>query len=257
MLSVVRVALVATVILFKNVAVARDLNILILQETYPVECEITEHPGVDGVFQFNQDGERIPAKGGGAWNDCDNGSFLLPFGKQLIDSGMASSVTFMPVGLRGSSVKDWATGGAAYGKLQSALKVANRRQIKFDYVLWQGGIVDYKLEFGKYHESIAKALKSVKLNTRAQKFIILKSITCRDLAHPPEIPYQWNPLQNRFDGPNLSGLGAEYYADRCSLNASGNRKMAQLWKQAIDNAEIEGERFQRESLIYYFKRISR
>jgi hypothetical protein len=257
MSSVVKWVAGLSLLLLAHAASARDLNILVLQENSPSECNMHEFPEANGIYQLDLNGDEALASRRFAWDECAESDVLLPLGQDLIKSGMANRISFMPVGMPGTTIDDWSAGKPAYEKLKVALDIANSRNIKFDYVFWQGGIVDSERSVSNYSEGINKVMRAIKLSAKAQKFIISRSITCLDLPNGPNVTDIWNPLANRFAGPKLADLGGEYYANRCAFNSLGNKKVAQLWVNAIVDAEVQGKSLQRETLLYYFKRKNR
>lgn len=232
---------------------ARDLNILVLQENSAINCRPSPLPQTRQIFQLDQEGTDVPINEEFDWDDCSNGSIILPVAQDLLKAGLADKVTLLPVGVEGTDVNAWAPGGRAYNKLQSALAIAKGRGTKFDYVFWQGGIVSAEFTLPEYYANISKVMKQIKLNARAGKFIISRSITCQGVLDPPKTFHTWNALQNFYSGPALDALDTRFYAEPCTLNKSGTRRLAKMWVEAIANAEAQAQLYQRESLLHYFK----
>lgn len=252
MLSVAKF-FIATVFLFSLNANARDVHILILQENSPSDCGAEVFDAAAGVYQIGLDGEEISSRAPFVWGNCIDGNVVLPLGQALIMSGIGERVIFMPVGTRGTSLRDWLSGGIAHANMTLALQNANDKNITFDYVLWNGAMVDTGSSVSRYQSDVQKVLKDVKLSTKADKFIISKSIICNTGEVKRERDYRWDPLYKRFPGPDIDRLGKEYFSDGCNLNDLGKQRIAQLWLQAIRKANIENERYQKESLLYYLK----
>lgn len=253
MSSGVKFFIAAALLFFLHAANARDIHILILQESVSSDCNAKVFDAVDGVYQISLDGEEVPARAPFFWANCLEGDVFLPLGQAMIKSGMAERVIFMPIGTRGTSVRDWLVGGRAYEPMKLALKKANHKNINFDYVLWKGDFVDAKFSESRYQNDVQKILKEVKLGAKTEKFIISKSVSCNVKGDGYEKTYRWDPLYKRFPGPDIGKLASKYYINECNLNDLGKKEIVQLWLHAIKKADIDNERYQKESLLYYFK----
>lgn len=253
MSSVVSAFLILVGILVINPAQSRDVRILALQEG-GVACKNDLMNDMDNIYQIGPDGQEIALANNFEWSDCNDGAVLMPLGEELIKSGVADRVIFMPVGVEGSGVEDWLAGGRAIEKLKLALKKTSATNTRFDYVFWQGNLVNSDMAPSDYQQSVSKVLKSVKLQANADKFIISSSANCQPAQPLKKTTLRWDPLYNRFSGPDLLALNGDYRADQCNFNQRGYKKMAQLWVQSIAEAEALSQRYQKESVLYYFKK---
>jgi hypothetical protein len=253
MSSVVKVFLILVSVLAMHAAQSRDMRILALQEG-GVACKNDLMNDMENIYQIGPDGQEVAVASNFEWSDCNDGAVLMPLGEELIKSGLADRVIFLPVGVEGGGVEDWQDGGRAIEKLKLALTKANANNTRFDYVFWQGNMVSADVAPNEYQQSISKVLKSVKLQTNADKFIISSSVNCQANDTPRKTTLRWDPLYNRFSGPDLQALGGDYRADHCNFNQRGYKKMAHLWVQSISEAETLSQRYQKESVLYYFKK---
>lgn len=253
MLSVVKFHIAILLLFFSTSAISKDIYILLLQEKTSSTCKVEMLDGVKGVYQLGLDGQEIPVHSSSFSGNCMESGIWISLGQEMIKSAKASRVIFMPVGAERTTIHDWLEGGRAREKLKLALVKANDKKINFDYVFWQGGLIDHSFSEQNYQMKVQKVLKLVKLNARVGKFIISGSVNCSGKSHSNNEDYRWEPLLKRFSGPNISELGSQYHTDQCEFNELGNRKMPQLWLRAINEAEIVDRKYQKESLLFYFK----
>lgn len=238
---------------------ARDLYVLVVGQSISANCNEHVFEESTGVYQVDLNGDLKPAKDPFEWADCDKGAMWLPLGTKIVTSGFANRVIFMPIGVGGTSVSDWQPGGRAFGKLKSALSLANQKSIKFDYAFWHQGSSDYGQDPIIYGKALSQVLTFISLNTKVDKWIVAQHSKCgsqydhRIAKEQKNISL--NPQFRRFPGPNTNEFGMEYRYDGCHLNRSGQEKMAELWFNSIMAAEKIDYNFQRESLLFYFRQI--
>jgi hypothetical protein len=253
MLSVVKFLVAVIFFLTFNSASSKTINILILQEYVSSDCRVKLSDVPDGLYQIDLLGEDQSVQFSFSQSDCFDPTVFLTLGQAMIKSGMADRVVLVPIGTLGTGLHDWLMGGRAYEKLKLAMKKANDKKIKFDYVLWDGGLIDAGFSASNYQSDVKKILKEVKLGAKAEKFIISKSVSCKAGSAAQEHTYRWDPLYKRFAGPDIGRISREYYADKCDFTEAGKKKIAQLWLESINKADIEDRGYQKEALLYYFK----
>ncbi|PHV29703.1 hypothetical protein CSQ93_00755 [Janthinobacterium sp. BJB426] len=178
---------------------------------------------------------------------------LLPLGQEIIKSGMADRVVFLPIGITGTNVRDWLEGGRGYKKLKLALDTASFHNIKFDYALWQGRLISDKFTRSNYVNDVRQVIKSMSLSTKINKWLIGLSASCDRIIGKQVPEIQWAPLLNRFPGPDIGALSTADRSDPCNVNDFGKKVLVQHWLRAINNADTKSEKYQKESLLYYFK----
>lgn len=253
MLLVVKTFALIFSLFFFAAASARDVRILVLNEVSSSKCEAKNVANVQGVYQIGLNGSELPFQSPFAWNECADGTLLTSLGQDILRSGMADRVIFMSVGVEGSHIEDWLVGGRAQEKLKLALHEAVSNNIRFEYVLWQGALLDGMISASNYQSHVQRILKVVKMNAVVDKFIISKSISVGKDKFSRSVMHPWDPLVGRFAGPDLSGLGDAYRSDDGNFNLLGKRKLAELWLRSMQDADAENQRYQKESLLYYFK----
>lgn len=253
MLSVVKTFALFFCLFLFDAASARDIRILVLNEVSSSKCDAKNVANVQGVYQIGLDGSELPFRSPFSWDECADGTLLTSLGQDILRSGMADRVIFMPVGVEGSHIEDWLAGGRAQEKLKLALHEAVSKNIRFEYVLWQGALVDGMISASGYQSNVQRILKVVKMNIVVDKFIISNSISLRREKFSRNVMHPWDPLVGRFAGPDLSGLGNAYRSDDGNFNLLGKRKVAQLWLRSMQDANAKSLQYQKESLLYYFK----
>jgi hypothetical protein len=61
------------------------------------------------------------------------------------------------------------------------------------------------------------------------------------------------PIYNRYPGPNLNALQEALRLPGGGFSKAGQEQLAHLWYQSIASAEALSRKYQKESLLYYFK----
>lgn len=241
---------------------AKNISILVIGQSISSNCNQYKYPDIQGIYQYDFEGNRIKASDPFIWADCNGGSMWMPLGKMIRNNNFADEVTFMPIGIGGTTVQDWLPNGRAYPKLQKAMSLIKNRQIKFDYIFWHQGSSDigtppeiYKQRFN------ALATHVIKLgDLRSSKWIIARHSQCYGKLDEKlwkaqtEIGRMDNHIRF-FVGPNTNSLGNEYRFDTCHLNQQGQEKMAALWFDSLKNAKKNENAFRKETLLNIFSKI--
>lgn len=246
----------ALTFLFSGAVFSEQINILIIGQSVSANCNEHVYDAVNGVFQIGLDGAEIPAKDPFDWADCKAGSMWIPLGREIVKSGMADRVVFMPIGISGAKVSDWRQGGVAFPKLEKAIAVIKDKNIKFDYAFWHQGSSD--IGRGRlYGSDLSALLAYVARNVKVEKWLIAQHSSCFGKIDIPLARVQKeigkNYVSRRFPGPDTNLLGAGYRVDGCHLNYAGQEKMAEQWLSSMQTADRLDATVQKESLIYLFK----
>lgn len=236
---------------------AKDLYILIVGQSISANCNQYLYRASKDVFQINLSGEKIPASDPFLWADCQGGAMWIPLGQKIITENHASSVTFMPISVSGTSVNDWLPGGNAFHKLSSAIQIAKEKSIQFDYAFWHQGSADIGSPPQQYAVKLNRVIKYISTNIAVDKWLIAQHSRCGNLFDK-EIANAQNQVASshilrRFHGPNTNALGNEFRYDNCHLNRMGQEKMADLWFQSMIIADKINNAVQKETLIQNFK----
>ena len=257
MLLVARLIFMLGLLSFATTALAKDVHILVIGDSAAANCNAQSFGPVPGVYQVGRDGREKLAADPLDLGDCQGGSIWIPLGEAMVRAGFAQKVVFVPLGVTGAKVGDWLQPGRASGRLGGAIKAASLRGVEFDYAIWQQSESGNTLTGEQYRASLNRVVKIVSVNAKVKKWIIAQGAHCdgttggaiEDAQHR----YAGNPIFNRFPGPHTSALGAAYRATGCVFNARGQQKMAELWFDSIKKADVNSDRYQKESLLYYFR----
>jgi hypothetical protein len=253
----VRFLAFACLLVFAMGASAKDVYILVVGEGTAANCNEYAFGPRPGVAQIGKDGIIKSAQDPFEWSDCSGGSSWVLLGDKLIASGIASRVVFMPIAVARAKARDWLPGGAAFGKLTSALDVAKRNKVTFDYALWQQGYSDVGLSSNEYYYSIRDALAYISVRVKIGKWIIARGTGCpgvaaKEIVHG-QLMIAGRPLYSRFVGPDATRLLPSDGWEECGLNRAGQGKMASLWFDSMRAAAEADMKYQKESLLYYFR----
>lgn len=220
----------------------KELHILAIGQSISSNCNQTVYGPVDNVFQVAKDGGLKPARDPFEWADCTQGSMWMPLGKRIIDNGLAQKVVFMPIGVGGTSVRDWQSGGKAFAKLNSALDLVKQQGLKFDAVLWHQGTADHGMPSGEYTDRLLSVISYVNNRITTGRWLIGVHSRCWG-NYDPQIEAAQRSVGSatsagRFPGANSNLLGNAYRFDECHLNQAGQEEMATMWLEAIRNARV-------------------
>ena len=250
MLSVAKLFIAALLILCSNFTNAHDMYIFVVRENTFAICEEKYFDEVDGVYEIDEGGREVLAGVKSSQDNCRNIGNIIPLGQEIIKAGMAKRVVFMLINVARSN--ELLIDDEVSKKLNSAIELANSKKIKFDFALWQGDLMK-KNPNSNYSHEVQGAVKSISLSAKVGKWVIGLSAYCHRPAGDPAIYIRQEPLINRFPGPDIGVLAGEYRADHCSVNDLGQKEMAKRWYAAMKKADIDSEKSQKESLLYYFK----
>lgn len=259
MLSVVKLIAALVCVLMSTSIFAREIYILVIGQSISSNSNQHIFKSVPGVYQIGMDGVEKYAVDPFDWADGDQGSMWIPLGERMIQSGFATKVTFMPIGVAGTSVQDWMPNGTAFNKLMAAINVIKKNQINFDYALWHQGSSDVGRQPIKYLIQLKKVLRFISLNVSIDKWIVAQHSKCGK-ALDVKISEQQRVVgrayvYRRFLGPDTNSLGDEYRYDGCHLNKKGQEEMAKLWFESILEANRIDSLVQKEALLYYFRTL--
>lgn len=220
----------------------KELYILVIGQSISSNCNQTVYAPVDNVLQVALDGSLKPARDPFEWADCKQGSMWMPLGKRIIDSGMTKKVVFMPIGVGGTSVRDWQSGGKASAKLNSALDLIKQQGLKFDAVFWHQGTADHGMTSGEYSDRLLSVISYVNSKITTGRWLIGVHSRCWG-NYDPQIEAAQRLVGSatsagRFPGANSNLLGNAYRFDECHLNQAGQEEMATMWLEALRNARV-------------------
>jgi hypothetical protein len=256
MLSVAKL-LLSSLLFLGFAAQSREMTILVLGEGASANCNQHLSSAVSQVFQLTRGGELKPAVDPLDLAECSGGSIWIPLGQQLINSRMADRIVLVSIAVRQASVADWLPRGKVFPRLKSVVELANLKKISFDYVFWQQGYSDEPYSAERYFNDLRAVIKYVSTNIKVGGWIIAKGTGCpgivRKGVEEAQVRMGRLPIYRRFAGPDTNRLAPTYSFGNCGLNQDGQNQMATLWAKAVFEAEKNAGRFQKESLLFYFR----
>ncbi|MEG2848469.1 MAG: sialate O-acetylesterase [Bacilli bacterium] len=250
-----------SLISFLTQANAKNISILIIGQSISSNCNEYKYAAINNIYQINLQGNRIPAKDPFVWADCRGGSMWMPLGDMMIKNKMADEVTFMPIGVGGTSVNDYQPSGRAYPKLLQAISIIKTKKIKFDYIFWHQGSSDIGMNPIIYKQRFLSLVSQInKLgDLRSSKWIIARHSKCYDKIDKNiwKVQTELGGEDNYFRfflGPDTNVLDNSYRFDTCHLNQKGQVKMAEMWFKSLKNSQKNEILFRKESLLSIFSR---
>jgi hypothetical protein len=170
------------------------------------------------------------------------GNFAGRMADTLIERGHFDTVVLAPIGVGGSMVEEWTTGGARHRRLQIAVKRAMDASLTFTHLLWHQGEsnaacnTDPKL-YAACLLNIHGAIRSYGVNAA---LYVAQASVCRS---PPNEAIRsaqravLNPSLGIRAGPDTDTIGLGDRYDGCHMNESGLNKHAELWVEALTRAQ--------------------
>jgi hypothetical protein len=236
---------------------AQDLHLLVIGEGAAANCNEHRSAALPYVQQIGVDGVEKPAADPLEWSSCTGGSIWMPLARQLHDSGFAKKIVLLPVTLEKAKISDWLKESKASQKLNRALRIAQQRNIRFDYVLVQQGHSDADSNAKDYFTGMRNLVSYVMPTARQAKWIFSQGTGCAGEQaleiERAQMMYAHQPLSNRFLGAALGTLARDSDKNTCTFNESGQVKAAELWMAAIRKAATSSEKYRKEALLYYFR----
>lgn len=200
-----------------------------------------EKPGAskDDAYMFF-DGICFHAKDPMPGANGDGGSVWTRLGDMLIDEGMYDTVLFVPLGIGGTRMSEWAPGGRFHGRVIGAIAKLRLEGFEPTHMLWHQGESDYATP-GEIYKAEFRAMLG---NIRAQGVdapIFVSVATWYNNIINQEIEQAQrelvNPEADIFAGPDTDRLGIPYRYDGSHFNEAGLTRFAELWVEALRNAE--------------------
>jgi hypothetical protein len=194
------------------------------------------------VFNFNLfDGHCYVAKDPLLGPTENRGNFASRMADMLIDRGLFDTVVLAPIGVGGSRIEDWTTGGARHRRLQVAIKRAVEKGLTFTHVLWHqgesnaGADADTGLYIGCFR-NIHGVLRCYGVDA---PIYVAQATICNS---PPNeaIRSAQRAVVNEglgiFAGPDTDTIGPSDRYDGCHMAESGLVRHAELWIDVLNRA---------------------
>jgi hypothetical protein len=258
MLSAVKSAILVASFFLSFCANAREIHVLIVGDGVAANCNAHQFGPVSGVYEVTKTGAQKPARDPLELAGCDGGSVWLPLGAEMIKTGFANKVVLVSVAVSGGRTRDWLQSGSAYGRLGMFSRNADAKPIRFDYALWYQGNQEPGGDTLEYFNDLRRVVRSISLDLNVDKWIIAQGGGCvegKDLigiANAQSLLAK-NPVLNRFPGPDIHKATYDVRGGSCRLDREGQIDMAHKWLNAIKRADADALKYQKESLLFYFK----
>jgi Carbohydrate esterase, sialic acid-specific acetylesterase len=199
----------------------------------------TRYRPVQPVINFNwADGKCYRAEDPLLGSTGDRGSVWTRLGDALIESKRFRQVVIVPVGVGGSSVRDWA---GPHGPAQRAVKAQEalaRVGLHVTYVLWHQGEADYEMHKDVYSRLFARMTEYIRSHGINAPVFVATATVCNNTGAAQireaqrELPYR---LANVYAGPDTDALDSIY--DRrdnlCHFSDRGLALHARMWRDVI------------------------
>jgi Carbohydrate esterase, sialic acid-specific acetylesterase len=194
---------------------------------------------VQPVFNFNwADGKCYRAEDPLLGSTGDRGSVWTRLGDALIETQRFKQVVVVPIGVGGSSVREWAGPDGPAARAVRAKDALARVGFRFTHVLWHQGESDHAMHKEVYARLFARMTDYIRTNgINAPVFVATTSI-CNNMGASQireaqrELPLR---LANVFAGPDTDALDSIY--DRrdnlCHFSDRGLALHARLWRDVI------------------------
>ncbi len=200
----------------------------------------TRYTATQNVVNFNiHDGKCYPSTDPLLGADGDGGSVWGRLGDQLIASGAFEGVLIIPIGIGGTALHEWTTGGRLHPRVKYAAQQLNRAGIVPTHVLWHQGEDDARAgtassDYIRMFAALVQALRDYGIN--APVFPAIASI-CDDLGSDTirsaqrALPEHIAGVHPGADTDSLSDMRDRF--DYCHFSERGLQAHAQRWKEVI------------------------
>jgi Carbohydrate esterase, sialic acid-specific acetylesterase len=192
------------------------------------------------VYNFNFfDGRCYAAKDPLLGASIDRSNVLTRIGDLLFERGNYRRVLLVPIAHGGTGVQDWSPDGRMFPRLDLTLEMLKERQIRITHVAWQQGESEaYKpnpdAEVWMHHfMAMVRAIRTADVD--APIYVAQSTICCCDANETIRSAQHRvvNPAAGILPGPDIDLIGRDERYDDCHLSATGLRRAAELWYEAL------------------------
>jgi Carbohydrate esterase, sialic acid-specific acetylesterase len=200
--------------------------------------ETLYHP-IQPVFNFNwSDGKCYKADDPLLGSTGDRGSVWTRLGDALVETKRFKQVVIVPVGVGGSSVRDWAGPDGPAARAVRAKEALGRVGLHITHVLWHQGEADYEMHKEVYARLFARMTDYIRSNGINAPMFVATATICNNYGASQireaqrELPLR---MANVFAGPDTDALESIY--DRsdnlCHFSDRGLALHARLWRDVL------------------------
>jgi hypothetical protein len=253
MLSVVKLISLFAGVVVANLACAKDLNFLLIGGDVASACSVSaEAQGYDALQMYANG--KITLNRGEYSVGCTSENAWTDLGKKLVTNYRVDKITIFAVNKSNLTIEDLWGNTPIKAKLDAIVAMANQNHLRFDYVLWQQGEASTN---DSYLFKISNLMRIIGGKVKIDKWLVARNSGCGGVVSKETLDAQDeagnNPLFSRYPGPDLDALGRQYRRDDCRFTREGEKKLTELWYEALVKADREYKIYQRETLLYYFK----
>ena len=191
------------------------------------------------VFNFNVfDGHCYVARDPLLGATENRGNFASRMADLLIEGDHFDSVVLAPIGVGGSRIEEWTTGGARHRRLQIAIKRAGENGLSFTHVLWHqgesnaGSDADAAL-YASCFMNIHAAVRSYGVDA---PIFVAQATICNSPPNETIRSAQRAVVSDALGilpGPDTDTIGPEDRYDGCHMADLGLTRHAKLWVKAL------------------------
>ncbi len=179
-------------------------------------------------------------------------------GQKLIEQMKVDNVSFFLIAVDNFSFNERLPGGIANTKLAKGLDLLVKKNVNFNYVFFIQPFPNVEINPLSYSLNLKSILSFITVNTKANKLLIANYSGCIKQYKNNKLIFEHQNISNTYlyrwyPGPNLDSLNLNFISGRCFLSKDDREEMANLWLKSIINAQVIGDSFEKETLIYYFK----
>jgi hypothetical protein len=194
------------------------------------------------VYNLNVfDGECYVARDPLLGTTGTGGSVWSRLGDQLVRARRFARVLIVPIAVGGSSIREWAAGGAQHARIADAKRALDRHGLRVTHVLWHQGESDaLSMNQAEYVRAFGSVLDGIRAaGIDAPVYVAVASI-CRNQGSEA-IRAAQRQIAATFDnvrqGPDTDQLDRfRWRFDLCHFSAEGLEEHARLWFDVLQAA---------------------
>jgi hypothetical protein len=199
----------------------------------------TRYRPVQPVINFNwMDGKCYRAEDPLLGSSGDRGSVWTRLGDALIESKRFKQVVIVPIGVGGSSVRDWAGPHGPAQRAVEAQQALARVGLHVTHVLWHQGEADYDMHKDVYSRLFARMTEYIRSHGITAPVFVATATVCNNTGAAQireaqrELPFR---LANVFAGPDTDALDSIYHRrdNLCHFSDRGLALHARMWRDVI------------------------
>jgi hypothetical protein len=218
-----------------------DAVLLIAGQSMSTNAGETPYAPRRAVANLNvYDGEIYAARDPLLGTSEDRGSVASRLGELMIERGVARRVLLVPIGIGGSTMREWAPGGPLFARFVVAQRALAARGLAATHVLWAQGESDAVLDTTRLDwladfQAMTNGLRALGI---AAPVLVARSTFCHE-TRPNSAAIREaqadavDPANGILAGPDTDTIGPELRFDRCHFNAEGLARAAALWADCL------------------------